>query len=1161
MNTKKSGYLSKCGRDNEKFKVNKPRGEETMVFKVDFEKVYDMVCWDFLQEVMEKIIFGNKWCAWIRGCLESSMASILVNGSPTDEFHVKRGLRQGDPLSPFLFILVMEGLHMVIEKAISTGRFPEINVGMDNILVSYLLYANNAIFLGEWSNTNINIILLLLRCFFLASGLKINLSKCKLMAVGVSTTEAQQMASIIGCEETTLPFVYLGEDVCIGECTLKEKFPQIFRLDTETNAMVNGRIVFSLNSGWLQRRPRRGGAIRTVELTSVLGEFLYLISIKSKDVPIKIIVFIWKLILDKLLTRDKLEKKGLDIPSTLCGIYDVIVETGSHVFMRCQFALEIWRQIARWWDLDIPHMLSMKELLGTMDTTIDQQVAMDKALIPHARRLRIGWSNFHLLSDISSKESTLQLVYDVLRLTPFFKAFLVTADVPEIYMHEFWATATVHHHSIRFKMDNKKHIVNLEWNINIQRRGNEMYYPWFTKVIIDHFMSKDPSIPRRNKVNWHYVKDDHMFTTIKLKTRSSFDTTVTPPTAVAGPRLTISEKCKQAAKASEAKSLSALSEVAMTEVQQLKLATKRSLQQTRISQASGSGADEGTGDDDEGNDGDDGEEGDNDNNDQEDEGDDDEDDQEEGGDDEQASDEEEFIHPSLSTHSEEETRDEESFDPIPKTPKNTDDEGNGEENLGKNVGREEGHDEEEEEDELYRDLNINLGRGIQTTQEFEDSHVTLTPVNPDGQQQSSFVSSQFVTSMLNLTPDAGLESIFKTTSQMDVQTLTSVAPLPMFAPTLTPSTIATITTTQQNEDTVTLKRRHDDDADKDEEPSAGSDWGSKRCREGKEPESVSAPQEKATRSAGKTASWPSYELMKGSCKSLVELEFFLEEVYKATTYQLDWVNPEGQQYPHNLLKPLPLISDSQGRRVIPFDHFINNNLEYLRRGASSCKYTTSVTKTKAADYGNIKWIEDLVPRTMWIQEPVGYDKHALWGISHWGRKRQQFYDFAVNRESARDVYSKRRIIAVTELKIVEWHNYKHLDWITLTNLTIEECFAFNVSLRMFTRSIVIQRHVEDLQLGVESYQKKLNLTRSDTYCSDLKSKEAYSAYSNPRGFIYQNKDKQNKLMRIDELHKFSDGTLTDVRTALDDRLKGIRMKYLPKSIWRKSDKDRAAAMI
>nr|GFC35061.1 hypothetical protein [Tanacetum cinerariifolium] len=128
------------------------------------------------------------------------------------------------------------------------------------------------------------------------------------------------------------------------------------------------------------------------------------------------------------------------------------------------------------------------------------------------------------------------------------------------------------------------------------------------------------------------------------------------------------------------------------------------------------------------------------------------------------------------------------------------------------------------------------------------------------------------------------------------------------------------------------------------------------------------------------------------------------------------------QYPHNLLKPLPLIPNNRGRRVIPFEHFINNELEYLRGGTSIRKYTTSITKMKAADYGNIKWIEDLVPRTMWIEEPIGYDKHAIWGVCHWGRKRQQFYGFTVNQESARDVYSKRRIIAVTELKIVEWHS-------------------------------------------------------------------------------------------------------------------------------------------
>nr|GEZ97456.1 hypothetical protein [Tanacetum cinerariifolium] len=599
--------------------------------------------------------------------------------------------------------------------------------------------------------------------------------------------------------------------------------------------------------------------------------------------------------------------------------------------------------------------------------------------------------------------------------------------------------------------------------------------------------------------------------------------------------------------------------------------------------------------------------------------------------------------------------------------------------------------EKEEADELYRDVDINQGRGLQVSRETEDSHVILTLTQSDAQQESSSTSS-FMTNLLNPIIDPGMESIFTTGS-------TTITPIPSPQSTMTPSIISTFITASQlptpqtqipsldlqsllsfaskiikekvktqvkaqvtrifprieesvnaqleaevltrsshfsrtsyavaadlsemelkkilidkmegnksiqrsdeqwnlykalveaydadktildtyGESAILKRRRADDDQ---EGPSAGSDRGSKRRREGGEHASANTPSEPATGSAGRSTietqsrqifasesafteepvqttcqmkepshpvfetdtpidfsnfimnrlgvdtltpdllAGPTYKLMRGSCNSLTELEYHLEKVYKATTDQLDWVNPEGQQYPHNLLQPLPLIPDNRGRR-----------------------------------------------------EPINYDKHALWGFSHWGRKHQQFYGFAVNRESALDVYSKRRIIAVTELRIVEWHNYKHLNWISirrdndkiykfkegdlkrlrlqdikdmllllvqgkLSNLTVEERFVFNVSLRMFTRSIVIQRRVEDLQLGVESYQNRLNLTKPDTYRSDLKRRKAYTAYSNPRGFIYQNKEKKNRLMRIDELHKFSDGTLNDVRNALDDRLKGIRM--------------------
>ncbi|GJU04430.1 hypothetical protein Tco_1120860 [Tanacetum coccineum] len=99
---------------------------------------------------------------------------------------------------------------------------------------------------------------------------------------------------------------------------------------------------------------------------------------------------------------------------------------------------------------------------------------------------------------------------------------------------------------------------------------------------------------------------------------------------------------------------------------------------------------------------------------------------------------------------------------------------------------------------------------------------------------------------------------------------------------------------------------------------------------------------------------------------------------------------------------------------------------------------------------------------------------------------------------------------------------------------------------MFTRRIIIQERVEDLQLGVESYQKKINLTRADTYRSDLRRMIAYTAYPDFQGIIYEDDLNRKRLMRSDELHKFSDGTLNYVYTALCDIDQGIKMDYLPK---------------
>nr|GEZ50419.1 hypothetical protein [Tanacetum cinerariifolium] len=748
----------------------------------------------------------------------------------------------------------------------------------------------------------------------------------------------------------------------------------------------------------------------------------------------------------------------------------------------------------------------------TMATTIEQQVVLDEALIPSTQREML-----HIYPRIPGQAfAELPFEEEILEFIWFLRHGATIRTLTDININKLYQpwrsfTAIINKcltgNSFGYDIEHKN-----------QTKSNEMYYPRFTKVIIHHFMSKEPSIPRRNKINWHYVRDDSIFSTIKVvskhqntqqydamlpieltndeirntkaykeyyafatgeaapkpkasakRKRSGSDTSITPPTATTTPttivtvtlRLTAAGKGKQPAKA---KSPSNPSEVARTEAQQLKIVLRRSRQQTHISQLGGYGTYKGTGskprvtdeseeelswnssddedaddqekdgDDDEGDEGNDSEDGEEDDDDDEDKkGDerddddqdqevakhDDKDDTEESGDvDEEGESDEEDDN--------EETRDEESFDPIPQTPKSSEDESDGEEDQGLRIGEEERLNEEEEAEELYRD--------------------------------SSSVSSHFVTSMLNPPSNAGLESIFAAASS-------PVAPLQTSTPIMTPSTIATITTISQapipptiipsevlqNLPTFDSVFRFEDRLNSLEAnfseyiqtnpfaeavsniPGIVHQYMNQQMTEAvsasksafaEEPVQTTSQMDEPsypvfeTAVQGSTQTWiselakqadsrssfnelldtplvfsnfimnqlrvdtltpellagPTFELMKGSCTSLIELEYHLEEVYKATTDQLDWVNPE--------------------------------------------------------DYENIKWIEYLVPRTMWIQEPINYDKHALWGVSHWGRKRQQFYGFAVNRESALDVYSKRRIIAIMDLKIVEWHSYKHLDWIT-----------------------------------------------------------------------------------------------------------------------------------
>ncbi|GJV51737.1 putative RNA-directed DNA polymerase, eukaryota, reverse transcriptase zinc-binding domain protein [Tanacetum coccineum] len=186
--------LDACLIANEVIRMAKIEDHKLPLFKVDFEKALDSVCWNFLLDIMIQMGFGDKWRRWIASCPSSASISVLINGPPSKEFEMERGLRQGDPLSPFLFLIVFEALQISIIEACNSGLFSGVSLVEGGFNISLLQYADDALFFGKWSRSNARNLVLILKCFEEASGLKVNLSKSRLFGVGVNLDEVEAVA-------------------------------------------------------------------------------------------------------------------------------------------------------------------------------------------------------------------------------------------------------------------------------------------------------------------------------------------------------------------------------------------------------------------------------------------------------------------------------------------------------------------------------------------------------------------------------------------------------------------------------------------------------------------------------------------------------------------------------------------------------------------------------------------------------------------------------------------------------------------------------------------------------------------------------------------------------------------------------------------------------
>jgi len=185
--------------------------KDLMLFKVDFEKAYDFVHWGYLDEVLKCMSFPVLWRKWIRECVGTTTASMLVNGSPTDEFPLKRGLRQGDPLSPFLFLLAAEGLNILMKAMVDNHLFAGYSVGTVNLVeVSHLQFADDTLLVGKKSWANVRALCATLVIFESMSGLKMNFNKSLLVGVNISESWLTEAASVLSCKVGKIPFMYLG---------------------------------------------------------------------------------------------------------------------------------------------------------------------------------------------------------------------------------------------------------------------------------------------------------------------------------------------------------------------------------------------------------------------------------------------------------------------------------------------------------------------------------------------------------------------------------------------------------------------------------------------------------------------------------------------------------------------------------------------------------------------------------------------------------------------------------------------------------------------------------------------------------------------------------------------------------------------------------------
>eukprot|EP00268_Persea_americana_P008169 TRINITY_DN13144_c0_g1_i12.p1 TRINITY_DN13144_c0_g1~~TRINITY_DN13144_c0_g1_i12.p1 ORF type:complete len:489 (+),score=85.97 TRINITY_DN13144_c0_g1_i12:613-2079(+) len=216
---------------NECIHSRKKEKRPGLICKLDLEKAYDRVDWDFLQYLMRRMGFGVKWRAWILECLSSATFSIIINGSPTGFFSASRGLRQGDPLSPFLFVIIGEALSRMLHAGVNANLFEGFRPANTILEISHLQFADDTLLFCNADEDQLRNVKAILFYFEAVSGLRVNFFKSELIGIKVNEDHLNRLANIFGCKAVTLPSTYLGLPLCGGTSTNSLWSPVLERME------------------------------------------------------------------------------------------------------------------------------------------------------------------------------------------------------------------------------------------------------------------------------------------------------------------------------------------------------------------------------------------------------------------------------------------------------------------------------------------------------------------------------------------------------------------------------------------------------------------------------------------------------------------------------------------------------------------------------------------------------------------------------------------------------------------------------------------------------------------------------------------------------------------------------------------------------------------